>query len=161
MLEKRFKSDKLNNRSGKYERENIKLFKKEKNDFNQPVTFVSSINTTGIDCGTIQTMWKAKLQVCKWEGAWTKVLFINELSQKPTTNGLCSFSIPRSGGRLFGEFSRSETDTGRDLHDKSRTSSEKRETLILKEKHGWSLSIITAKDYFRYRFSRYYRRQYG
>jgi hypothetical protein len=155
------KSDMLYNLSGNYERENIKVFKKETNDFSQPFTFVSSIDSTRIDDGTIQTMRKTKLQMRQWKGAWAKVLFINELSQKPTTNGLCSSSLPRSGMRLFREFSGSETDNGRDLHDKSRTSSKKRETLILKGKHGRSLNTITAKDYIRYGFSRYYRRQYG
>ncbi len=154
-------SDESYNLQGAYERKNSGVFEKKENDFIETFTFADDIHSAWIDDRTIQKMRETELQMRKREGAWAKVLSLHKLSQKQTTNGLCSFNLPPTGVRIFGKLSESQTDSGRNLYDKPRASSEKRETLKLGKKHGRSSCFITTGYYIRHRFSWYFSSQYG
>ncbi len=154
-------SDMLFNQSGIYERENINVFETAENGFSKSPTFTYHIHSAGINHGTVQTMWKTKLQMCEGERAWSKILSLHELSQKQTSKGLCSFSLSPTGIGLSKKLSGGKNNTRGDLHDKSGTTSKKRGTLTLEKRHERNLCVTGTKDYIRYKFSRYFSRQYG
>jgi len=72
---------------------------------------------------TLQTLWKARMQVCRWSWAWSQVLPFGEPARKDTTNGLYSAEIPGTDRRICREFPKDKTAFGGNKLDQPRTSS--------------------------------------
>ncbi len=75
---------------------------------------------------TLQTLWKARLQVCWRPWAWSQVLPFCQSAWRPTANGLYSAEISGTSRRVCGEFSQDKTAFGGHQLDKPRTSSPSR-----------------------------------
>lgn len=156
-----FESDKLYNRSGQHERKSISISQKKENDFGEAACIPSNLYPSWLINRAVQAMRQTRLQMFKRERTWSQILSFDKLSQTKTGNGLCSTGLSSTSHRIPGKFSKSEKNTGRDLYDKPGTSTEKRKTLSLEEKHDRYNRKLNTRDLFRYRFSWYFSSQYG
>ena len=89
----------------------------------------------------LQTLWKAGMQMCRISRSWSKVLFINEFSQKIARDGLCSIGLQRAGRKVFKNSSGCAGYSGRNLYDQSGTPSPKEEIVkITKQDEDYNSS---------------------
>ncbi len=75
---------------------------------------------------TLQTLWKAWMQMCWRPWAWSQVLSFRQPARKHNTHGLYSTEIPGTSRRVCLEFSQDKTAFGGNQLDKPRTSSPSR-----------------------------------
>jgi len=71
----------------------------------------------------LQTLWKARMQVCQRPWTWPQVLPVRQPARQHAANGLCSSEIPGAGRRVCREFSPDKTAFGRNQLDQPGTSS--------------------------------------
>src|SRR6478672_9803244 len=69
----------------------------------------------------LQTVWQARLQVCRRPGARSQVLPIGKLSRFSTSHGLCAARVLRSDHRVPCQLPANPRDLRADLRDQSRT----------------------------------------
>ena len=69
----------------------------------------------------LQTLWQARMQVCRWSRSWSQVLSFGELPGPATTDGLCATGALRADLRVPGQLPASSRAFGTDLRDQPRT----------------------------------------
>jgi hypothetical protein len=69
----------------------------------------------------LQTLWQARMQVCRWSRSWSQVLSFGELPGPAAANGLCAAGVLRADQRVAGQLSASSRALRTDLRDQSRT----------------------------------------
>jgi len=69
----------------------------------------------------LQTVWQARLQVCRRSGARSQVLPVSKLSGLSTSHGLCAARVLRSGHRIPRQLSTNPRDFRGNLRDQPRT----------------------------------------
>ena len=113
-------SDHLYNWSDIYERQIIR--KSTAQTKNTP-TKTSSLRgcSQGFFNRTLQALWKARVKVCTWARAWSKILFINQQVWAKSRNGLHPAGSTGKGRTIPGELSQYKSYPGRALRDQSRT----------------------------------------
>jgi hypothetical protein len=94
-----------------------------------PQTAAAEINSARLSHRTTQTMWQARMQVCRRSRAWPKVLSVGKLSRTAAANGLCATGCLRSNSGVSCQLSPEPRDSGNDLRDQSRTSTPPRGAL--------------------------------
>jgi hypothetical protein len=70
---------------------------------------------------TLQALWKARVKVCAWARAWSKILFISQQVWTKSPDGLHPAGSTGKGRTIPGELSQYKSYPGRALRDKSRT----------------------------------------
>lgn len=121
----KIKSDHINKWSDIDERQSNRISSQKAKDSNRQ-TPVSRCHTSWFYNQTLQTLWKARLQVCWRPWAWPQVLPFCQPVWRPTANGLYSAEIPGTSRRVCREFLQDKTDFGGHQLDKPRTSSPSR-----------------------------------
>ena len=71
----------------------------------------------------LQTLWKARMQMCWWPWTWSQVLPVRQPARQHTANGLCSSEIPGTSRRVCRKFSQDKTAFGENMLDQPGTSS--------------------------------------
>jgi hypothetical protein len=69
----------------------------------------------------LQTVWQARLQVCRRSGARSQVLPVGKLSGLSTSHGLCTTRVLRSGHRVPRQLPTNARDFRGNLRDQPRT----------------------------------------
>lgn len=134
-------SDQLYNWSANDTKKNIFPVAREKKESGSTTIETRGICPSWFFDRALQTVWETGVQMRQDSRPWAKVLFINQLPQEPTRNGLCTFGIQRTGKEIFRELSHCARYPKRDLHDQSRTSTAKREVRGISERYGLPYSI--------------------
>jgi hypothetical protein len=112
-------SDHLSNWSGIYERQNNSQSQaKTKNTPEKTSSFRSC--PQGFFNRTLQALWKARVKVCAWARAWSKILFISQQAWKESPDGLHPAGSTGKGRTIPRELSQYKSYPGRALRDKSR-----------------------------------------
>jgi hypothetical protein len=89
----------------------------------------ASIDPTWFAYRTIQAMRQARVQMCRWSGAWAQVLSFRELSRSASEDGLCSSGGLQAGLRASRQLSTSQRDSGGDQRDQPRVAASARGAL--------------------------------
>ncbi len=71
----------------------------------------------------LQTLRKARMQMCWWPWAWSQVLPVRQSTRQHTPNGLYSAELPGTSRRVYRKFSQNKTAPGRNMLDQPGTSS--------------------------------------
>lgn len=69
----------------------------------------------------VQTLWQARLQVCRGSGPRSQVLPVDQLSGLATSHGLCAARVLRAGQRIPGQLSTNPRDLRGNLRDQPPT----------------------------------------
>ena len=94
-----------------------------------PPTASAEINSARLPDRTIQTLWQARMQVCRRSRAWPEVLSVGKLSRPAAANGLRATGYLRPNSGISCQLSPEPRDSGNDLRDQSRTSTPPRGAL--------------------------------
>ena len=78
---------------------------------------------------TLQALWQAWMQVCRWLRTWSKVLPISKQSRQQTSDGLCSTRFKAKGRRILGKLSQAKDHSRGALRNQSRAFTSKGEVL--------------------------------
>ena len=87
-----------------------------------PPTASAEINSARLPDRTIQTLWQARMQVCRRSRAWPEVLSVGKLSRPAAANGLRATGYLRPNSGISCQLSPEPRDSGNDLRDQSGTS---------------------------------------
>ncbi len=69
----------------------------------------------------LQTLWQARMQVCRRSRSWSQVLSFGKLPGPAAANGLCAAGVLRAGQRVPGQLPASARAFRADLRDQPRT----------------------------------------
>jgi hypothetical protein len=69
----------------------------------------------------LQTLWQARMQVCRRSRSWSQVLSFGKLPGPAAANGLCATGVLRAGQRVPGQLPANSRALRTDLRDQSRT----------------------------------------
>ena len=89
----------------------------------------ASIDPTWFAYRTIQALRQARVQMCRWSGAWAQVLSFRELSRSAAEDGLCSSGGLQASLRASRQLSTSQRDSGGDQRDQPRVAASARGAL--------------------------------
>lgn len=89
----------------------------------------ASIDPAWFAYRTIQALWQAWMQMCRWSGARTQVLSFRELSRPAAEDGLCASGGLQAGFRASRQLSTNQRDSGGDQRDQPRVASSPRSAL--------------------------------
>src|ERR1039457_2357909 len=92
----------------------------------------------------LQTMWQARMQMCRRPRSWPQILSVGKLSRPAPANGLCPARVLRAGERVPGQLPPRPPDLGEDLRDQPRAPTPSREAL--KDRHERSAVIPPCTD---------------
>jgi hypothetical protein len=92
----------------------------------------------------LQTLWQARLQMCRRSRSWPQILSVGKLSRPASANGLRPARVLRAGERVTGQLPPRSPDPGGDLRDQPRTPTTSRETL--RDRHERSAVIPPRAD---------------
>src|SRR5215472_4373537 len=81
----------------------------------------------------LQTLWQARMQVCRRPRSWPQVLSLGELSRPAPTNGLRPARVLRAGERVPDQLPSRPPDLRGDVRDQPRALTPSREAL--KDRH--------------------------
>ena len=89
--------------------------------------------SSGFPHRALQTLWQARMQMCRRSRSWSQVLSLGELSRPAPTNGLRPARVLRAGERVPGQLPPRPPDLRGDLRDQPRAPTPSREAL--KDRH--------------------------
>jgi hypothetical protein len=92
----------------------------------------------------LQTLWQARMQMCRRPRSWPQVLSLGELSRPAPTDGLRPARVLRAGERVPGQLPPCSPDLGGDLRDQPRAPTPSRKAL--KDCHERSAVIPPCTD---------------
>jgi hypothetical protein len=92
----------------------------------------------------LQTLWQARMQMCRWSRSWSQVLSLGELSRPAPTNGLRPARVLRAGERVPRQLPPRSPDLRGDLRDQPRAPTPSREAL--KDRHERSAASPPHAD---------------
>src|SRR6266571_4317624 len=69
----------------------------------------------------LQTLWQARMQVCRQSRSWSQVLSFGELPRPAAADGLCATGALRADLRVPGQLPANSRAFGTDMRDQPRT----------------------------------------
>lgn len=91
-----------------------------------PPTAAARCHPAWLPHRTLQTLWQARMQVCRWSRSWSQILSFGKLPGPAAANGLCATGTLRADFRVPGQLPASSRAFRTDLRDQPRTSAPKR-----------------------------------
>src|SRR5215472_11082137 len=88
---------------------------------------------SGFSHRALQTLWQARMQMCRRSRSWSQVLSLGELSRPAPTNGLRPARVLRAGERVPDQLPSRPPDLRGDVRDQPRALTPSREAL--KDRH--------------------------
>lgn len=67
----------------------------------------------------LQTLWKTRMQMCRWAWPWPQILFVGQSSWQQTRNALCPPRLQKTGGTVPGKLPEGSRNLGRNLQHQS------------------------------------------